>query len=136
MRTEAEIAADARPGRAFSNGTEFDIWASRYCYECVHDDSGTSGASEKNCPILTVALISQSTPREWVTETVDTPHGPYTGIGTCTEFEQRPEWPGDDDPDAGPPPGPTPECDGQLDLVDAYLPTALDELLKAPERVS
>lgn len=131
MRTEAEITADARPGRAFSNGTEFDIWASRYCYECVHDNPNAD--PEVFCPILGFSLLNDATPREWVEGTVTTKYGNYQAIESCTEFQQRPEWPGDDDPDAGPtPPDPAPECDGQLDLVDAYLPTALGEFLKAP----
>jgi hypothetical protein len=131
VRTEAEITADARPGRAFSNSTDYEIWASRYCYECVHDDIGTTAASEKNCPILTVAMISESTPREWVSGTVTTD---YEAVESCTEFVQRPEWPGDDDPDGDgpPPPDPAPEVEGQLDLIDAYLDTAIGELSKAP----
>jgi hypothetical protein len=130
MRTEAEITADARPGRAFSNHSEFDVWASRYCYECVHDDA----EKELYCPILGVALISGTTPREWVPATVTTEYGPYEAIDSCTEFVQRPEWPGDDDPDDGPDPdpGPPPVVEGQLDLIDAYLETAIDELRKAP----
>jgi hypothetical protein len=123
VRTEAEITADARPGRAFSNHTEYDIWASRYCYECANDDA----EKEVYCPILGVALITQTTPREW-TEAAE----PYPHVDACTEFVQRPEWPGDDDPDDPPPPDPVPDCDGQLDLIDAYLPTALAELEKAP----
>lgn len=127
MRTEAEITADARPGAPFSNHSEFEVWAERHCYECANDvpEAGTY------CPILGVALVTDATPKEW-TSTEPDEHG-CTWIDTCTEFQQRPEWPGDDDPDAGPPPPePVPECDGQLDLVDAYLPTALAELEKAP----
>jgi hypothetical protein len=129
MRTEAEIAADARPGRAFSNGTEFDIWADRYCYECVHDNPNAD--PEVFCPILGFSLLNDATPREWVPGTVTTKYGSYEAIDSCTEFEQRRDGRGGD-PDSPPPPDPAPECDGQLDLVDAYLPTALDELLKAP----
>lgn len=135
MRTEAEITADATPERAFSNGTEGYAWMDRWCYECVHNDEAT----EKWCPILTVALLGK-TPVEWVEQPwrqiPGRPEGETApelgGRYVCTEFERRPE-PGDDDPDTGPPtpPDPAPEVDGQLDLVDAYLPTALAELTKA-----
>lgn len=129
MRTEEQIKADARPGRAFSNGSEFDIWASRHCYECVHDIP----EQEKYCPILGLALISDPavTPREWVSGTVTTKYGSYEAIDTCTEFEERRD--DGDGPDGGPTPPPAPECDGQLDIVDVYLDTAIGELSKAPE---
>lgn len=138
MRTDAEITADAKPGSPFSNGTEGYAWMDRWCHECTENDEPT----EKWCPILSVALLGK-TPVEWVEQPWQQikgrPEGETAPVlgGTyeCTEFQQRPEWPGDDDPDTGPPPpDPAPEVDGQLDLVDAYLPTALAELEKAPVR--
>jgi hypothetical protein len=132
VRTEEEIRADARPGRAFSNSSEYEIWAARYCHECVNDDAET----ETWCPILGVALLHPVTPREWVSGTVTTQYGSYEAVESCTEFVQRPEWPGDDDPGDGPDPepGPPPVVEGQLDLIDAYLDTAIGELQKAPVR--
>lgn len=133
MRPEAEITASAREGSPFSNGTEGYAWMAEWCDECVHNDEET----EKWCPILTVALLGK-TPAEWVEqpwkqikgrpegETAPVLGGKYE----CTEFQQRPD-PGDEDDDP-PPPEPVPDCDGQLDLIDAYLPTALAELQKAP----
>lgn len=130
MRTEDQIRADARPGRAFSNGTEYDIWAGKYCYECVNDDPET----EKYCPILSVAMLEPVTPKEWVAGKVVTQYGSYEAVESCTEFEQRRR--GGDGPDDEPTPVPQPECDGQLDIVDAYLDAAIGELAKAPEGVS
>lgn len=123
MRTDAEIAADARPGRAFSNHTQWEIWAARWCYRCANDDDET----ETYCPVLTVAL-SGSIPLEWSADAADTRvHGDYV----CTEFDQG--WAcercGADgmssaglvahlakrhtEEPAGPPPGPPPELPGQ-----------------------
>lgn len=97
-------------------------------------------------PILSVAMLG-GWPAEWtrhhlkfgariegtdrveVTETTaDDPAG-FECVDTCTEFEpRRDDGPGDDEPEPEPPP----VCDGQLDLIDAYLPTALAELTPAP----
>lgn len=144
MRSEDEVRADADTDRRpFSNHSEFDIWADRHCYDCVNDDEAT----ERYCPILNVAMLGQGWPAEWtrhhlkfgpriegtdrveVTETTaDDPAG-YECVDTCTEFEERRD-PGPDDDE--PEPEPPPVCDGQLDIIDAYLPTALAELTRQP----
>lgn len=134
MRTEEEIQADATEARPFSNGSEGHAWTSNWCDECVHNDEET----ELWCPILSVALLG-STPKEWVEQPWKQVSGRPEGhtapeLGgkyECTEFKRRPNDDGDDDP--APDPEPPPEVDGQLDIVDAYLPIALAELSKAPE---
>jgi hypothetical protein len=137
VRTEEQISAAARPGSPFSNGTEGYAWMANWCHECVNNDEAT----ELWCPILTVALLGK-TPAEWVEQPwqqiTGRPEGETAPVlgGTyeCTEFVQRPQWPGDYDPDDGPtpPPDPAPEVEGQLDLIDAYFDTAIGELSKAP----
>lgn len=62
MRSPEEISASARDVRAFSNGTEGYAWMGNWCHECKHDDEET----EKWCPILTLAMIGEKTPAEWV----------------------------------------------------------------------
>lgn len=145
MRTEDEIRADAAPRAPFSNGTEWEIFADRQCYECVHDNPNAD--PEVFCPIITVALTGNNGraawPKEWTSKfvkfgdyvdeartrrlpietTADDPEA-CEYVGECTEFEQRPE-PGDE---PEPEPEPPPEVEGQLDLIDAYLDTALAEL--------
>jgi hypothetical protein len=134
VRTEDEIKADVDPKRPFSNGTEYEIWASSHCYECVNEDFGST---DSYCPILSVALLD-GWPKEWTRQLhkweIGDASGEYEVVDTCTEFVQRPDWPGDDDPDDGPDPdpGPPPVVEGQLDLIDAYLDTAIGELQKAP----
>jgi hypothetical protein len=132
MRSYEEIKADALPERTFSNGSEFDIWADRWCYECVHDDAN----QEKYCPILSVAMLGEGRPREWTTRkhewTIGDSSGSFDVINTCTEFERRPDNGGGDDEDPGPDPGPPPVHEGQLDLIDAYLDAAIGELSTAP----
>lgn len=133
MRTEEQIRADAdrsqETGHTFSNHTEFDIWADRHCYVCVHDDF-----NEKFCPILSVGMLGEGRPREWLREDVpwtdkDGVTHSYSRIDTCTEFEQRRD--GDDGPEDGPVPPPPPEVHrDQLDIVDAYVAMGgLDELV-------
>jgi hypothetical protein len=125
VRTEAEIQADAKDRRPFSNGTEGYAWMDNWCYRCVHNDE----EREIWCPLLTVALLGK-TPAEWIDQTAD---GHRLGdTYRCTEFEERrdDDGPGDD---PEPEPEPTPVDENQLDLIDAYLDTAIDQLSKAPE---
>ena len=124
MRSAEEIQADAAGDKPFSNQTEYDIWADRYCYECVNDNADTN----LFCPILTVALLG-SWPKEWTRERVpwtdrDGVEHAYERVDTCTEFEERRDDGGGGEPE----PEPVPDCEGQLDIIDVYLPTALDEL--------
>lgn len=141
MRTEDEIRADASPDeRPFSNHSEYDLWADRHCYECVNDRPDAD--PEVFCPILNVAMLGGGWPKEWTRQylkfgaviegtnrreviqtTAEDPAG-CRYVDTCTEFEQRPDNGGDD---ATPEP-PRQEVDGQLDIIDAYLPAALEEL--------
>lgn len=116
MRTREEITADAEPRSAFSNGTEYDMWADRWCYSCVNDDANT----EKWCPILSVALLG-SWPKEWLRRRVHWQigdgSGEYDAVDTCTEFEERRE-PRDGDPE--PEPEPTPVIAGQVDIFEVF----------------
>lgn len=127
MRTEEEIQADAKDRRPFSNGTEGYAWMDNWCYRCMKNDEET----ELWCPLLTVALLGK-TPVEWIDQTAD---GHRLGdTYRCIEFEERPDdGRGDDEPE--PNPGPPPVDENQLDLIDAYLDTAIGELSTAPEAV-
>ena len=125
----ADAAKDLRP---FSNGTEFGIWADRFCYSCVHDDD----AKEKYCPVLNAALLGKGWPAEWTREqvpftSVDGVEMAYERVDTCTEFEECRDDEGDD---PEPEPQPPPVVEGQLDLIDAYLDTAITELTTEPSR--
>ena len=117
MRTYDEIAADARKGSAFSNGTSFEIWASRRgCWTCRNDDD-----TEKYCPILSVALATGKTPAEWVELDKDEIQN-YT----CTEYdERRDDGPDEDQPE--PDPGPPPVMDGQIDMFEVFADRIADE---------
>lgn len=64
MRTLAEIEADGTPRSPFANGTEYDIWAARWCEHCVNDRAFQMGTSNQGCPLLLIALTSM-TPSEW-----------------------------------------------------------------------
>lgn len=130
MRTLEQIRADAAAESAFSNHSEYEIWADRNCYECVHDNPET----DTFCPILSVALLG-GWPKEWTRRRVEftTVEGKlsfYEVVDTCTEFEQRPddEGGGDDDP---PPDGPGPfdaEQPGQTDIFTFFAEDAISKL--------
>lgn len=123
----ADIDADNPP---FSNGSEFEIWAGRHCYECVHDNANT----EKYCPILSAALGGQGWPTEWTRRRAGTEPTTYEAVDTCTDFEERRH--GGGDPKPRPAPKPQVQVDGQLDLIDAYLDTAIRELTTEPARTA
>lgn len=128
MRTYDEISAAARDGRAFSNSTEFELWADQRggCWTCSNDDQ----QAEKYCPILTVALQGV-TPAEWATATEeDARHSNYT----CAEYDERPDDDGPDDGDEPEPdPGPPPVIDGQVDMFEVFVDQGIAEL-PAPVR--
>jgi hypothetical protein len=105
MRTEEEITADARPGRAFSNSTMWEMWTVDNCGRgsgCLHDADYGTAPEGTHCPIITVALISDSTPAEWPDDNGDT--------GQCTQYEEFVAHATDDEP-ADPEPDPTPHPD-------------------------
>lgn len=111
MRTYDEIAETARAGRAFSNSTSFEIWSANHgCWTCRNDDDAT----EKYCPILSVALASGKTPAEWV-EMSD-----RVQDYTCTEYDRRPDDDDGDDPEPEPDPGPPPVIEGQVDMFEVF----------------
>lgn len=131
MRTYDEAFEAAHDRSAFANGDEGHAWMANWCDRCVHDKSARSDTPPDprnnglhGCAIVAVAMMDR-TPVEWIDKTEnghrlgDTYH--------CTEFRDEDE-PGGDAPEPGP------QVDGQLDIVDAYLDTAIAELSKAPER--
>lgn len=79
MRTYEQIKADATKGSAFSNGSEFEAWASNWCQSkepCKHFDT---------CPMITVALLDPLTPTEWVPDQPRSLGRQYT----CTEYTKE-----------------------------------------------
>lgn len=50
----------SRPGSPLSNGTEWDMFAARYCDHCIHD----TRPDEVGCPLIAVALLHR-TPALW-----------------------------------------------------------------------
>jgi hypothetical protein len=112
MRSHDELAASAREGSPFSNGTMGEIWMDRWCYRCKVDAPYQRDESDEGCPLLLVALVGK-TPAEWV-ELGDAPQD-YT----CTEF-----IPDDEDGGAGGgprvPPPPAADIDGQTDIFAAF----------------
>lgn len=122
MRTADQIQADASADRPFSNHSEYDLWADggRGCYDCTQDNPET----EKYCPILSVALLG-NWPKEWARRTVESRYGSYETVGECTEFEERRDDGGDDEPE--PDPGPPPVVEGQIDMFEVFAERIADE---------
>lgn len=120
----------------FSNATEFEIWADRYCYDCVKDNADT----ETWCPILSAALLGEW-PVQWTRRQVEweigDKRGSYEAVDTCADFERRRDD-GPDDDDDPKPTGPGPfaeEMPGQTDIFTFIVEDAL-EALPAAEAVS
>lgn len=71
---------------AFSNGTEWQCWSSRWCHTCRHDSMGqTADVPEVFCEIVTTAMIGGVTPDEWVEVNPNSLYDRYT----CSEYEPR-----------------------------------------------
>jgi hypothetical protein len=49
---------------AFSNGSEYEVWASHWCRKCARDEMGTAPEGTY-CPILGVALLDNKVPPQW-----------------------------------------------------------------------
>lgn len=87
MRSHGQIEADARPGRAFSNGTEFEIWQFNVCMggghnlrRCINDDSIDE---DGGCPLIALSL-ADLIPAEWTG-----PHGRYRCTAKITAAQQH-----------------------------------------------
>jgi hypothetical protein len=126
LRTHDQIAADAEQRSAFSNHTEYDLWADGPggCYTCANDDGDT-----KWCPILSAALAG-AWPKEWTRRTHTWQIGDASGscevVDECTEYEERP----DDDGGGGtePEPEPPPVIAGQVDMFEVFADQVVDAL--------
>jgi hypothetical protein len=70
------LEAASLDGRAFSNGTEWDMWSARWCGTCRHADE----EAEVYCPLADLALISEQTPAEW---------GENSLNRRCTQYDPR-----------------------------------------------
>jgi hypothetical protein len=91
-----------RPGPAFSNGTEFDIWSATWCDTCLADRPFRNGISEWGCRLIEVATF-EGIPDEWL----DTGH---PGDYRCTAYKPL-GW-----RKPAPEPRPEPIPEGQLPL--------------------
>ncbi len=126
MRTYDQVIADIdTAGHPFSNHSEYDNWADRFCYRCVHDNE----QARQYCPILSAAVGGEGWPTEWTRRRAGTEPTTFEVVDTCTEFEERRRGGG---PKPPVPPKPRVEVDGQLDIIDAYLDTAINELTTEP----
>lgn len=134
MRTADQITADTAAERPFSNHSEYEIWADsgRGCYDCVNDDADR----ELYCPILGAALL-KGWPAEWTRRVhqwqIGDSSGSYEIVDQCTEFVERTDWPGDDDPDDVPPPdpGPPPVVEGQVDMFEVFTDQIIEQVESA-----
>lgn len=68
MKSYEEYDATAKDGKAFSNGSEWEIWQWNTClgggvksHECVHDDDVDTGGG---CPLILLSLTDR-VPAEW-----------------------------------------------------------------------
>jgi hypothetical protein len=127
VRTSEQIMADAEDRSPFSNGSEYDYWADRWCYRCRNDNEET----EQWCPILSAAML-RVTPKEW---TPSGENGRVYGNYHCSEFEERRDDGDDPDPDPEPDPGPAPPIDGQVDMFEVFADQITERAMR-PQPVS
>jgi hypothetical protein len=145
METWEQIAATARPGKAFSNGTEGYAWFETWCATCLHDkgarldEQGVSadkikalGLEPSGCPLWTFALVEDATPGVWeeqpwrqITGRPEGQTAPTLGDKYhCAEYTHDPDTddggggPPNDEPD--PDPGPPPTLNGQTDIFEVF----------------
>ena len=118
MRSLDQIAADARPGRAFSNGTMGYGWMEGWCYECKVDGPFQRDEVDEGCPILLVAMLGESTPKEWTDQGLQDYH--------CSEFVEDDNGDDEGDPTPPAPTGPAVEIAGQQDILGVWAEQAID----------
>ena len=95
-----------RPGPAFSNGTEYEMWKENWCYRCTRDAAFQRGETDDGCPLLLTAICGDI-PGEWMEQPRD--RYPFDAYH-CIDFR------GPDDPDQEPRPQPDPpDMDGLFD---------------------
>lgn len=122
MRTSEQIMADAEQRSPFSNHSQYDYWADRWCYRCRNDNDET----EQWCPILSASMLGV-TPKEW---TPSGENGRVFGDYHCSEFDER----RGDDGDPEPEPAPPPVIDGQVDMFEVFA-DQITERVGQPEAV-
>lgn len=66
-----EIDRLARPGRAFSNSTEWECWSYNWCERCLRDAPFRNMGKGSGCPIILVAMLGEKTPAEWLEQPRD-----------------------------------------------------------------
>lgn len=97
------LLAESRPEPPFSCGMERDEWQFRNCITCLHDrEQRAEVPSGPGCPLLTIVLIEERTPAQWIESDSDKHR--------CIEYRHE-----DDAP--GPEPQPIPDPPGQLALM-------------------
>lgn len=98
-----------RPGSAFSNSTEWDIWSANWCDRCTKDADFQAGKSELGCDLILIAMCGDEIPAAWM-DTEPGCHDRYR----CIEFRSTDDGNGGDDPEPKPLPEP-PDMDGLFD---------------------
>ena len=73
--------ARARTGHTFSNNTEFDEWAARWCARCQREAPFRSGLTPFACPLPFVARLGR-VPAEWLEQPTHAPADRFH----CIEF--------------------------------------------------
>lgn len=107
MRTYDEAKTEAREGSPFSNGTEGEMWMSRWCERCSNDPVDPEEQATNGCPLILIALEAH-TPAEWLPQPFESPDRYH-----CIEYRSPDDGPGEPQPIPDPPgqPGLFPRAD-------------------------
>ena len=117
----------ARPGSAFSNGTEWECWSANWCDRCTREAPFRNGISSQGCPLILIAM-SERIPAEWFEQPWSPDGHPPLDRYHCMEFRA----PGNGGGEPKPKPDP-PDMDGLFERPERhtrmYVPVqAQDEL--------
>lgn len=55
----------ARPGRAFSNSTDWETWQYSVCLGSGNDRRACVNDTGDDCPLIALAVLGDKTPAEW-----------------------------------------------------------------------
>jgi hypothetical protein len=67
MKSYEEYEKSARPGPAFSNGTQWETWQYSVCMGGGNDRRACVNDADDDCPLIMLGVLDEKTPAEWRT---------------------------------------------------------------------
>lgn len=67
MKSYDEYEKLARPGRAFSNSTQWETWQYSVCLGGGNEARACVNDADDGCPLITLAVLGEKMPAQWRT---------------------------------------------------------------------